>query len=152
MLIYLLRHAMAETRAETDAARELTVEGEAQARVVAEKFKSRSPTPDKIICSPYLRAQQTAAIVLAQFPNLKTTIDESVKPGADVYALLDALEAEGLQQMILVSHNPLLSNLLSVLVDGTMGSNRHMGNCTLSCISMDLVAPGCGELLYTLEP
>lgn len=152
MLVYLLRHAIAEDSAATDSARDLTAQGLAQASSITEKFRQYSPTMDKVLCSPYNRAQQTAVAVMTLFPDLALTTDESIKPGGDVYAVIDALESYDLQHVLLVSHNPFLSNLLSVMVDGTMETRRFVDNATLHCIAMDVVAPGCGEILYTLEP
>ena len=42
MLVYLLRHAIAENSAATDSLRDLTAEGLAQARSITEKFKQLS--------------------------------------------------------------------------------------------------------------
>jgi phosphohistidine phosphatase len=56
------------------------------------------------------------------------------------------------QHLLIVSHNPFLSNLLSLMVDGTMESHRYVANATLHCLSMDIVAPGCAKIAYTLEP
>ena len=67
MLLYLLRHAIAEDRAESDSARELTPKGLDQARSIAIKFSQRSPQVDRVICSPYARAQQTAASMMPTF-------------------------------------------------------------------------------------
>jgi phosphohistidine phosphatase len=86
------------------------------------------------------------------FPELVLTVDESVKPGGEVYGAMDAIEGYAVQHLMIVSHNPLLSNLLSVIVDGTMESHRYVDNATLHCLSMDVVAPGCGEIRYMLEP
>ncbi len=152
MLVYLLRHAIAEDSAATDSARDLTAQGLVQARSVTEKFRQYSPAMDRVLCSPYSRARQTADAVMTLFPDLAPTIDEGIKPSGDVYAVIDAIESYELQHLLLVSHNPFLSNLLSVLVDGTMESHRYVDNATLHCLSMDVVAPGCGEILYTLEP
>ena len=152
MLVYLLRHAIAEDSAATDSVRDLTAEGLAQARSVTEKFKRYSPAMDRVLCSPYTRARQTADAVMTLFPDLALTIDESIKPGGDVYAVMDAIEEYDVQHLLIVSHNPFLSNLLSVMVDGTMESHRYVDNATLHCVSMDVVAPGCGEIMYTLEP
>ena len=152
MLLYLLRHAIAEDRAESDSARELTPKGLGQARSIAIKFSQRSPQVDRVICSPYARAQQTAASMMPLFPELDLTLDAGVAPDGDIYGVMDAIEGYDLQQVLLVSHNPFLSNLLSVLVDGTMETHRPEDNATLHCVSMDVVAPGCGEILYTLEP
>lgn len=152
MLVYLLRHAIAEDSAATDAVRDLTAEGLAQAASITEKFRQYSPLMDKVLCSPYVRAQQTANAVMTLFPDLSLTTDDSIKPGGDVYNVLDAIESYDVQNLLLVSHNPLLSNLLSVMVDGTMESHRYVANATLYCVEMDVVAPGCGEIAYTLEP
>lgn len=152
MLLYLLRHAIAEDRAESDSVRELTPKGLDQARSIAIKFSQRSPQLDRVICSPYARAQQTAASMMPLFPELDLTLDAGIAPDGDIYGVMDAIEGYDLQQVLLVSHNPFLSNLLSVLVDGTMETHRPVDNATLHCVSMDVVAPGCGEILYTLEP
>tara|TARA_B110000858_G_scaffold198463_1_gene265316 strand:+ start:15150 stop:15608 length:459 start_codon:yes stop_codon:yes gene_type:complete len=152
MLVYLLRHAIAEDSAATDAVRDLTAEGLAQASSITEKFRQHSPVMDKVLCSPYARAKQTATAVMTLFPDLSLTTDDSIKPGGDVYSVLDTIEAYDVQNLLLVSHNPFLSSLLSVMVDGTMESHRYIANATLYCVSMDIVAPGCGEIVYTLEP
>ncbi len=152
MLIYLIRHGIAEAKAESDAARELTREGIAQTRSMVEKFRMYCPTLDLAIISPYQRARQTASCLRTLFPTTKFDVNPSITPDGDVYATLDAIENFDVQHLLIVSHNPLLSNLLSVMVDGTLGSNRNIGNSTLICVSMDFVAPGCGEILYTLEP
>jgi len=152
MLVYFLRHAIAQDRAATDSLRDLNAKGLAQAPSITEKFKQHSPVIDRVLCSPYNRAQQTASAVITQFSGLALTLDESIKPGGNVYSVLDAIEGLDVQHLLVVSHNPFLSNLLSVMVDGTMESHRYLDNATLHCISMDVVASGCGENAYTLEP
>ena len=152
MLVYLLRHAIAENNAASDAVRDLTAEGFAQARSVTEKFRKHSPPMDSVLCSPYNRAQQTAFAIMTLYPEIALTTDERLKPGSDVYSMLDAIESLDVQHLLLVGHNPFLSNLLSVLVDGTMETRRYVDNATLYCLSMEVVAPGCAEIVYTLEP
>jgi len=152
MLVYLLRHAIAQNRAASDSVRDLTAQGLAQARSITEKFKRYSPAMDRVLCSPYNRAQQTASVVMTLFPDIELTLDESIKPGGDVYGVLDAIEALDVQHLLIVSHNPLLSNLLSVMVDGTMESHRYIDNGTLHCVSLETIASGCGEITYMLEP
>lgn len=152
MLVYLLRHAVAENSAATDSARDLTAHGLAQASSITEKFRQYSPAMDRVLCSPYSRARQTADAVMTLFPDIALTTDDSITPDGDVYAVLDAIEGYQVQHLLIVSHNPFLSNLLSVMVDGTMESHRYVDNATLHCISMDIAAPGCGEIVYTLQP
>ncbi len=152
MLLYLLRHAIAQERAESDAARELTAEGIAQARSVAQKFSNYSPLMERVICSPYVRAQQTASYLMPEFPDLELVSDERLRPEGDIYAVLDSIEAYALEHLLLVGHNPFMSRILSLLVDGPIESHHYVGNAHLYCVSMDVVAPGCGEILYTLKP
>lgn len=79
-------------------------------------------------------------------------VSELLTPDADVYAVMDAIESFDVQQLLMIGHNPLLSNLLSVMVDGTVDSSRSIGHSTLVCVELDFVAPGCGEIKYTMEP
>lgn len=152
MLIYLLRHGIAEEKAASDSARELTHEGAMQTRSMADKFKTHSPIIEKAIMSPYQRARQTAAELRIDFPELDFDVDKDIEPSGDVYAIMDKIESLDAKHVLLVSHNPFLSNLLAVMVDGTMETNRHIGNSTLVCVSIDFVAPGFGNILYTIEP
>ncbi len=152
MLLYLLRHAIAQGRAESDATRELTGEGIAQARAVSKKLRQRAPQMDRVLCSPYVRARQTASYIMPLFTALEPEIEEGLKPGADVYAALDIIEGQGVENLLLVGHNPFMSKLLSVLVDGTIDSKHYVDNANLYCISAELVAPACGELVYRLNP
>ena len=152
MLVYFLRHAIAQDRAATDSLRDLNTKGLAQAPSITEKFKQHSPVIDRVLCSPYNRAQQTASAVITQFSGLALTLDESIKSGGDVCSVLDAIEELDVRHFLIVSHNPFLSNLLSVMVDGTMESQRYVDNVTLHCVSMNVVASVCGEIAYTLQP
>ena len=53
--------------------------------------------------------------------------------------------------LILIAHNPLLSRLFSLLVDGTTEGARQVETSNALCIMMDIIAPGCGELKYVLS-
>ena len=152
MLLYLLRHAIAQESAGSDAARELTPEGVAQARAVVEKFRQYSPRMESVRCSPYVRAQQTASYVMPLFPGIEMISDEGLTPGGDIYDAIDVIETSAVQNLLLVGHNPFMSRMLSALIDGTVESRHYVGNACLYCISMDVVAPGCGKLLYNLNP
>lgn len=152
MLIYLLRHGIAEQRGLSDAARVLSREGLTQTRSMAEKFKLYEPRVDRAFMSPLQRAQQTAAMLRLVFPNLRFELDPDLVPDANVYSLFDKLETYNARNLLFVSHNPLLSNLLSLILDGTLESRRPFETSHLYCIEMDFVAPGCGTLKYVLEP
>lgn len=152
MLIYLVRHGIAEERSVSDQARELTREGVVQTRAVLEKFKPYAPEIDLALMSPYQRATQTASLLRQALPSLQFKPEPRITPEGDVHDVMDLLESSGALQVLLVSHNPLLSNLMCMLLDGTLESGRNIEPSNLVCISMDVFAPGCGELMYTLTP
>jgi len=152
MLIYLMRHGEAEQQGQSDQTRELTRKGVVDTRAVMEKLKLRSPQIERAMMSPFQRARQTITSLRAVSPTLRYEVNQNLVPDASVYDLLDSFETANVMQLFLVSHNPLLSDLLSLMVDGTLESNRQMGCSEIACVSMDIIAPGCGELLYTITP
>lgn len=152
MLIYLMRHGEAEQQGQSDQTRELTRKGVMDTRAVMEKLKARSPQIERAMMSPYQRARQTITSLRIVAPSLRYEVNQGLVPDASVYDLLDSFESINVMQLFLVSHNPLMSNLLSLMVDGTLESNRQMGCSEIACVSMDIIAPGCGELLYTIKP
>ena len=151
MMIYLLRHGIAEQKGLSDAARELSREGVMQTRAMAEKFKLHEPQVDKALMSPFQRARQTASLLRVVFPSLRFEVERALEPEADVYALFEKLETYNVQNLLLVSHNPLLSKLLSIMLDATLETARPFEPSHLYCIEMDFVAPGCGTLKYVLQ-
>lgn len=152
MLLYLLRHAIAQDRAESDAARELTPEGVAQARSVAQQLKERAPAMDRVISSPYLRAQQTASCMMSLFPEIELECDDRLRPSGDIFAVMNAVGDFTAQNVMLVGHNPFMSKMLSLLVEGTIEPHHYVGNACLHCLSLDVVASGCAKIMYTLDP
>jgi phosphohistidine phosphatase len=150
MLISLVRHGAAE-EGSPDADRNLSAQGLVQSQTVAKKFKLYAPEVDKAMMSPYQRAKQTAAVYREVFPSLSFEESEAIAPNADVYDLMQVIEQSGNRHLLMVSHNPLLSRLLSLMLDGTTESMRPFPTSKLVCIEMDVIAPGCGELQYTME-
>ena len=152
MLVYLMRHGLADRRAASDEGRELTREGLAQNRAVVKKFFLQTPLIDKGFVSPYERAKQTAADFRLAFPAIEFEETSRITPDSDPYDVLNLFEENQDQHVILIAHNPLLSRLVSLLVDGTMESSRQVDTSNVLCLMMDIVAPGCGELKYVLKP
>lgn len=152
MLIYLLRHGMAEEKGVSDAARELSRQGVIETRSMAQKLKLYEPQLDRALMSPLQRARQTASMLRMVFPNIRFDVDQGLEPGGDVYDVLESIEKMNVQHLLMVSHNPLLSNLLSLILDGTLETTRPFECSHLYCIEMDFIAPGCGTVRYTITP
>ncbi|MDP6414976.1 MAG: hypothetical protein QGG54_08125, partial [Gammaproteobacteria bacterium] len=143
---------IADRRALSDPERELTPAGVAENRCVVKKFFLQSPVLTKCVVSPYARARQTAADFLLTFPNLEFEVSDLITPNGNPYEIMNFIDENQQHSLIMISHNPLLSNLLSLLVDGTIETTRQINTSTVVCVLMDVVAPGCGEIKYALEP
>lgn len=145
MRLYLVRHAEAEPMAEDDSERALTELGMAQAQDVADWLCRQVSAPVQIFCSPYLRARQTAEILQqALAVPVLTQVDELIPEG-------DLLRAEqsislamqgGAEELVVVSHMPLLATLESWLVEGVLGTGRPFSLAEVRISTGDMLAPG----------
>lgn len=153
MKLYLLRHGEAESRAHDDASRELTARGRSDITDVAHRFAARNIQLQRCFASPYARAQQTAALFL---PEAKQTIAiEStpvLMPEVRASIVMDFLEGVREQEVLLVSHNPLVSELNALLTDGDISQMHILGTSELICIEFDVVGLGMGRSPFRLNP
>lgn len=115
MNLYLIRHAEAVELGENgiteDADRVLTSRGEQQAKAMGKFFKSRGLSIDRVVSSPYARAQQTAELML-KTSGLKVEIEstESLTPNARSKKLARYLMKTGGEHVALVGHLPHLGD------------------------------------------
>ncbi len=155
MEIYLCRHGQAEAYAGSDKERALTEQGRIDNLKVGRQFISYEPTIDLALCSPYLRAQQTAEDLQSILGSLRFNESESLLPEGDVGKLLslldDLAETSNVESVLLIGHNPLFSDLFSLLIDGE-ANRRQLNTSNLVSIKCKYVAPGFGELQYFLIP
>ena len=103
MELILWRHAEAEDR-QPDMARALTTTGHQQAKKMAAWLKPQLAADTRILVSPAVRAQQTAATLGLDFSTL-----EALAPGASARTLLQAADWPQAPGMTLViGHQPSL--------------------------------------------
>ncbi|MDA0205503.1 MAG: phosphohistidine phosphatase SixA [Acidobacteria bacterium] len=125
MDVFVLRHAIAEDAGagQADSERRLTDLGRERLRLVVQKAMRAGMAPAVVLTSPYVRAHQTAEILLEELDHpceLVTT--SNLTPYAAVADLWQELrEYSRLSPLIVVGHNPQLSELVSVLI----GSPRY---------------------------
>ncbi|TDF77930.1 phosphohistidine phosphatase SixA [Pseudomonas sp. H9] len=117
MKLWVLRHGEAEPRANTDAERRLTAHGREQ--VLRSAAVLLGEPLQAILASPYVRAQQTAGLVhqALGFAEPVQTMPW-LTPDSDPQAVIDELDKLGLEQVLLVSHQPLVSTLVGMLESG----------------------------------
>ena len=160
MNLYLLRHAIAVepgTPGYTDdASRPLTQKGSAKMHSIARGMKKIDLEFDLVISSPYLRARQTAEIVMDVFGiKGKPHISETLVPDTNGAPIVTEIRENhaGKQNILLVSHEPLLSTLISVLISGDSSLDITMKKGGLCCLNTDdLRYTRCATLEFLLYP
>ena len=160
MQIYLLRHAIAETRDPerypVDADRPLTREGRNRMARGARGMRSLGLRFDLVLTSPLVRARQTARIVLPVFrPRPPLRALRPLSPGGGtggVFAALDAVPAEA--SVLLVGHEPDLARLAGALTLEPRGDIalefKKGGLCRIDFEGS--ARPGHGRLVFLLTP
>ena len=119
MKLWLLRHGEAEPHAASDAQRRLTERGIREVRQSAEQL--RGAGVQRVLVSPYRRAQETAQLVM-QVTGLNcplVTVDW-LTPDTDPQRVINQLD-DSAEIQLLVAHQPLLGELAGLLLHGHRG-------------------------------
>lgn len=121
MRLIILRHAEAVPGSDQDAARVLTVRGQEQARLQAQRLVAEEGSVS-LLTSPWRRARQTADhIAVAQ--GIEPVESECLTPGGSAEAVVTLLESHaGVDTLIVVTHQPLCGRLINWLVDASRSS------------------------------
>lgn len=146
MKLLILRHGQAEAWAASDEQRALTETGRRDVARVVEAARPAFEGLEALWVSPYRRAQQTARIVIdtLQWPGSVTTVPD-LQPDAALEPLYGLLQACKAQSVLLVSHQPLVGNLLDDLCGEDPGC-YPMGTASLACLKLDVPARSLGQL------
>lgn len=123
---FVMRHGPAEDESFSghDFDRALSAQGRERVLNVAREIFAKKKTPCIILSSPLVRALQTAELV-ARYCELSEPIRvrREIAPGGDLRALLFEVIRSGQQRVMLVGHEPSLSELVAgVLSEGFAGS------------------------------
>ena len=144
MKIYLVRHGIAyepgESGIEDDTQRPLTDKGRDKISKVAHLLKRLSMNPDVILSSPYLRARQTAEILAKELKYKKDKIEfsERLLPANQPEPVIaEIIEKYNVEELVIVSHEPCLGLLMSVLAAGDQGLSVNLKYGSVCCLSAD---------------
>lgn len=149
MKIVVMRHGDAVSGADNDASRALTELGLTQSRAMACWLALQLNKFDKVLVSPYLRAQQTWQGISELLSADRIEACDDLVPGGDAERVLDyllALESE-CHSVLLVSHLPLVGHLVAELCPGVMPPMF----VTSAMVAIELQA-GQGHLLWQQAP
>lgn len=118
--LYLLRHGLAVPHGTPDMAdedRPLTPEGEARTRQVGLGLRKLGVRPDQILASPLPRARATAEIVAEALKiGDRVGLDDALQAHRTASEIADWLKARDVPRLMIVGHNPNLSELLGLLL------------------------------------
>jgi phosphohistidine phosphatase len=151
MKLWILRHGEAHSQARSDAERQLTTRGR------DEVLKSAAHLLGKplhlIIASPYVRAQQTAELV-HQVLGLNEPIMSVpwLTPDSDPQQVLSQLDRYSMDDVLLVSHQPLVGALVGLLVAGHYREAQPMNTASLAELEGDFPLAGLMELRNVRHP
>jgi phosphohistidine phosphatase len=156
MEIYILRHGIAVERGtagyKKDSDRPLTDEGEEKTSQIAKAILTMDLKFDLILSSPYVRAQQTAQIVAAELDE-EVTFTDFLVPDGNPLELIREINDEKPQRVLLVGHEPDLSQLISILMTGDSESSIELKKGGLCKLTADRLTFGkCATLNWLLTP
>ena len=118
--LYIVRHAQKEDVqiGRDDYDRELSPEGEKEAKNIAQNFASKNLPVDLIVASPAIRTKRTAEIFAEALKYKKTIMLNEVLYMAFVNELFETISYtfDTVDSMLLVGHNPSLIALAITLV------------------------------------
>jgi phosphohistidine phosphatase len=150
--LVLLRHGIAHPRgSEPDETRELTADGHKRMKQNARGLNLVFPKAEAIVSSPLLRAVQTAEwVVKAYDGRLELQTSDLLRPGADTHALRKLAEEATARRVILVGHEPSLT-------EGMLQLTKMHGEGTLElrkggCYGVRIDEAGEATLEWMLPP
>ena len=161
MNIYILRHGLAEERhggaiASQDAKRPLTHKGIRKLKKIAKAMRKLELEFDLILSSPYTRARQTAEIIFHKAKGQgRLEFSETLIPAGNRRQLITYLKTGSAthDNVLLVGHEPYLSDLVSLLVFGKTGFSIALKKAGLCKLSTDALEHGrCATLHWLLTP
>jgi phosphohistidine phosphatase len=148
MLVYIMRHG--EANPGSDGERRLTKLGAIQAKSVLEWARLLGADPSAIASSPLARAKQTAEIAKSVF-GIDYKVANSLEPEGSAEEVYEEFsnhhEDKG---TLLISHQPLVSKLLSYLLDAE--ANIAFAEGTVATVQVDRPKSRSGKLLLLIPP
>jgi phosphohistidine phosphatase len=154
MKIFIMRHGEAEHFAQSDEQRELTDRGRAASLAVARACAEKGCTHfDRVLVSPYIRAQQTWQEISQCFTTDHVETCPDITPYGDSEQVADYVSAlidqHNLQSVLIVSHLPLVGYLTSEFVTDMIPPMFPTSGLVSIDYSLEKLA---GELVFNIHP
>ena len=144
--LLIMRHGDAEPSAVSDEVRPLSARGRAEVQEVGRALVAHLGI-DKIVASPLVRAQETASLVAACYSHeIQRDTCVSLSPNGIPDQVIAEFD-EGVGSVLLVTHMPLIADLVSAL----SGKRQAVQTAELFCFDMEMKAPLRSQM-FNLQP
>ncbi|MEL0287325.1 MAG: phosphohistidine phosphatase SixA [Gammaproteobacteria bacterium] len=141
-----MRHGDAEPSAVSDEVRPLSARGRSEVQEVGRALVAHLGI-DKIVASPLVRAQETASLVAACYSHeIQRDTCVSLSPNGIPDQVIAEFD-EGVGSVLLVTHMPLIADLVSAL----SGKRQAVQTAELFCFDMEMKAPLRSQM-FNLQP
>jgi len=145
MNLYIIRHAIAveagDPQFEKDSLRPLTPKGKDKMKKIAQALWELEIQPDLILSSPTVRTMDTARILANRLDVKKNRVIPTDHLEITGYPdhLINEIRDKYMdrENLILVGHEPYLSDLVSVLVSGGAGMTIRLKKGGVCCLSAE---------------
>jgi phosphohistidine phosphatase len=159
MLLLLNRHANAGVRDPAqwpdDTQRPLADKGRKVQRDVGRFLRKRDLAPQLVLTSPWLRAMQTAEILVEASRVAQPPVPcDPLASDPDLVRLADHLGQQPPEAIVaMVGHSPWMEELAAILLGGSASALRmDFPKSGVMGIDLEVLAPGAGELRFFLRP
>jgi len=140
MRVYLIRHASAgDPGTVADGERALTADGLREAQAAGRALRALGARLRAILCSPLLRACQTAQEIAAKLdPCPAVEIRDALTAGASPRDYFEALRPWTSGEVAVVGHMPDLGRVAAVLMSGAPEVSVVFKPSAVCCLEVDL--------------
>jgi phosphohistidine phosphatase len=158
MDLFILRHGIAgehgDPRYPDDSKRPLTDKGKQKLLEAVRAMQKLELKLDVILSSPYKRASQTAEIVAKKYTKSKLGFSNELRPEGKFNNLIKHLKQfDSDSGVMLVGHEPYLSELISLLISGDARSGLQLKKGGLCKLGVERLTDGrCATLEWLLTP
>ena len=122
MKLYIVRHGDASA-AGSGGERPLTELGLEKAAAAGQLLAAEQP--QRVLYSPKLRTRQTAEAIVTACGGIASVEEESLLPPSSAYDVCAAVEESGADNIVLVSHMPLVAELVAWFTRGESRSESR---------------------------
>lgn len=155
MLVYFVRHGMAEDGASMDDdLRPLSAEGREKTAQIARGLRETGCEPDLVAASPLIRAGQTAGILAEGLGVGQPPVTLScLRPGGNFAEFMSWLERQEVESLAVVGHMPDIAEFAQRCLTGRILFSMTFRKAAVCCVEFEAEpAAGRGRLEWLMQP